>query len=29
VHETIYQAVYRPDLGAELTRELPAGVLRS
>lgn len=28
VHETIYQAVYRPDLGAGLTRELPAAVLR-
>jgi IS30 family transposase len=28
VHETIYQAVYRPELGG-LSRELPAQVLRS
>jgi transposase, IS30 family len=28
VHETIYQAVYRPELGG-LSRELPARVLRS
>jgi IS30 family transposase len=29
VHETIYQAVYRPALGDGLTRELPPRVLRS
>jgi len=28
VHETIYQAVYRPELGG-LSRELPARVLRT
>ena len=28
VHETIYQAVYRPELGG-LPRELPARVLRT